>query len=502
MNVSGFKQELVFIISSVVILFFILLGVFSPAVLDYLSSGVHSFILDNFSWLYLISAFFFLIFSLGLALSKFGTIKLGRDNEKPQYSFFGWLAMLFAAGMGIGLIFWGVSEPLVHFISPPPFLSAGTPAAADFAMTYSFFHWGVHPWAIYTIVSISIAYFSFRRGMPTLISSCFYPLFGERIYGISGKLVDILAVFATIFGTATSLGLGALQIHSGLSHLYGISSAISVTVGIIIIATALFMASAIIGVEKGIQTLSKINITLAVCLLAFILFLGSIPEILNLFSSTLGSYTNNIIDISLQSYPFQGESWSREWTVFYWAWWISWSPFVGIFIAQISRGRTIREFVLTVLTIPPLFTFFWFSVFGGSALLLERGGAAGLAQVAGEDASLALFVFLEHYPFPALLSVIALFLLMVFFITSADSATVVLSSLTSGGGAFVKVYKKMVWGLFLSAVAIILLLTGGLTSLQIMAVTAAFPFLFVMFLLCYNLYIGLSQEMVFKKPEK
>lgn len=493
---------MVFIISFCVILFFILLGTISPDILNYLSSTLHSFILDNFSWLYLISAFFFLIFSLGLALSKFGTIKLGKDNERPQYSFFGWVTMLFAAGMGIGLIFWGISEPLVHFMNPPHFLSAGSPDAAAFAMRYSFFHWGVHPWAIYTIVSISIAYFSFRRGMPTLISSCFYPVFGERIYGISGKLVDILAVFATIFGTATSLGLGALQIHSGLSYLYGIPSVISVTVGIIVIATALFMLSAIVGVEKGIQTLSKLNITLAICLLAFILLLGSVSEVLNLFSSTIGAYVNNIVDMSLQSYPFQGESWSREWTVFYWAWWISWSPFVGIFIAQISRGRTIREFVLTVLTIPTLFTFLWFSVFGGSALLLEQEGAAGLASVASEDASLALFVFLENYPFPALLSLIALFLLMVFFITSADSATVVLSSLTSGGGAFVKVYKKIVWGLSLSAVAIILLLTGGLSSLQIMAVTAAFPFLFVMFILCYNLYIGLSQEAILKKSDR
>jgi glycine betaine transporter len=495
------KEETVFIISAGLILTFIGLGILYPKILDTLSSGVNDIILDNFSWLYLTSAFFFLIFSLALAISKFGTIKLGNEGDRPQYSFFGWVAMLFAAGMGIGLIFWGVSEPIIHFIHPPPFLESATPGSAEFAMRYSFFHWGIHPWAIYTIVSISIAYFSFRRGMPALISSCFYPLLGERIYGISGKLVDVLAVFATIFGTATSLGFGALQIQSGLTHLYGISSAISVTIGIIIIATALFMASAIIGIEKGVQTLSKINISLAAGLLVFILLLGPAPEVLNIFSSSMGGYINNIVDMSLQSYPFEGDLWSREWTIFYWAWWISWSPFVGLFIAQISRGRTIREFVLTVLTVPPLFTFFWFSVFGGSALLFERNSGISLADTAGGNISVALFVFLENYPFSSLLALLTIFLLMVFFITSADSATVVLSSLTSGGGHFIPVYKKIIWGLSLSAVAIILIFTGGLSALQTMAITAAFPFLFVMLLLCYNLYVGLSQEMKMREED-
>ncbi len=488
------RRDAVFFLSSGVILFFILAGIARPDLLDAASSAVHTAILDNFSWLYLISVFFFLIFVLTLALSRYGTIKLGYDAERPQYGFFGWVAMLFAAGMGIGLLFWGVSEPLVHYLQPPPFITAASPDAAAFAMRYAFFHWGVHPWAIYTVVSLSIAYFSFRRGMPALISSCFYPILGDRIYGLAGNLVDVLAVFATVFGTATSLGFGALQIHSGLSHLYGISSAISVTIGIIAIATALFMASAILGVEKGVQVLSKFNIVLAVALLLLILFLGSAPYVLNVFTSALGGYANNIIDMSLQSYPFAGFEWSRDWTVFYWAWWISWSPFVGLFIARISRGRTIREFVLTVLAVPSLFTFVWFSVFGGSALYLELDRGADIATVAGEDISLALFAFLEHYPFAGILSLVAIFLLIVFFVTSADSATVVLGSLTSGGGLVVPNYKKVVWGLSLSAVSIVLLITGGLESLQVMAITAAFPFMLVMLVLCYTLAIGLSQE--------
>lgn len=488
------KKETVFLVSFAIILFFIIVGIFRADLLEAASTVIYSVILNHFSWLYLISASFFLIFVLYLAVSKYGTIKLGHDNERPQYSFFGWVAMLFAAGMGIGLLFWGVSEPLVHFLQPPPFLTAGTSDAAAFGMRYSFFHWGIHPWAIYAIVSLSIAYFSFRRDMPALISSCLYPILGERIYGMSGKLVDSLAVFATVFGTATSLGFGAIQIHAGLTHLYGVSSAISITIGIIVIATALFMASAILGVEKGMQTLSKINIVLAIALLFFIFFLGETSHILDIFTSTLGGYANNIIDLSLMSHPFEGGGWSRDWTIFYWAWWISWSPFVGLFIAKISRGRTIREFVLTVLTVPALFIFVWFSVFGGSALSLEQSGAVDLAVYAEQDVSLVLFAFLEHFPFPAFISVIAILLLLIFFVTSANSATVVLGTLTSGGSQKIPAYKMAIWGLSLSGVAIILLLGGGLSSLQMMAITAAFPFMFVMILLCYTLYIGLSQE--------
>jgi glycine betaine transporter len=488
------KKEMVFLLSFAIILFFIVSGILRADLLEAASTAIYSLILDHFSWLYLISASFFLLFVLYLAVSKYGKIRLGRDTERPQYSFFGWVAMLFAAGMGIGLLFWGVSEPLVHFLQPPPFLNASSPDAAAFGMRYSFFHWGIHPWAIYAIVSLSIAYFSFRRGMPALISSCLYPILGERIYGLSGKIVDILAVFATIFGTATSLGFGAIQIHAGFTYLYGVSSAISITIGIIVIATGLFMTSAILGVEKGVQTLSKINLALAIALLLFIFALGETSQILNIFTSTLGGYVNNIVDLSLLSYPFEGSGWSREWTIFYWAWWISWSPFVGLFIARISRGRTIREFVLTVLTVPTLFTFLWFSVFGGSALCLEQSGGADLAVFAGEDVSLVLFAFLETFPFSALLSIIAIFLLLIFFVTSADSATVVLGSLTSGGSQHIPTYKKVIWGLSLSGVAIILLFSGGLSSLQMMAITAAFPFMFVMLILCYTLYIGLSQE--------
>ncbi|KUG19241.1 glycine betaine transporter opud [hydrocarbon metagenome] len=402
--------------------------------------------------------------------------------------------MLFAAGMGIGLIFWGVAEPLVHYSGPPEFLAPGTPEAASFAMLYSFFHWGLHPWAIYIIMSLSIAYFSFRREMPPLISSCFYPLLGERIYGIWGNLIDILAVFATIFGIATSLGLGALQIHSGLTRLYGIPDIMSVTFGIIAVATVLFMISSILGLDKGIQTLSKTNMLIAAVLLAFMLLVGPSSYIMNVFSSTLGEYANSLMELSLQSYPFAGYEWSRAWTIFYWAWWISWSPFVGLFVARISRGRTIRELVLGVLLVPTIFTFIWFSVFGGSALHLQLERGVDIAAVAAEDSSMALFALFEHYPLAGPLSLLAILLLFVFFVTSADSATFVLGSMTSRGSLHPPLYRKLVWGVVQSAVAVILLFTGGLLALQQMAIVAALPFTVVMVLLCYNLFAGLSRE--------
>ena len=484
------RRDAVFLLSSGLILIFILAGIARPDLLDATSSAVHAMILDNFSWLYLISVFFFLVFALALALSRYGSIKLGHDAEKPQYGFFGWVAMLFAAGMGIGLLFWGVSEPLVHYLQPPPFIAAASPDAAAFAMRYAFFHWGVHPWAIYAIVSLSIAYFSFRRGMPALISSCFYPVLGDRIYGLAGNLVDVLAVFATVFGTATSLGFGALQIHSGLSHLYGVSSAISVTIGIIIIATALFMASAILGVEKGIQVLSKFNIALAVVLLLLILVLGSAPYVLNVFTSALGGYINNVIDMSLQSYPFAGFEWSRDWTVFYWAWWISWAPFVALHSPL--PGRTIGSSSDRSHGSVPLYLYLVFSL-RGSALHLELEQGADIAAVAGEDISLASFCSSSatrsqassrssRYPSDHLLC------------KHRQTRRSSSGHSRQGGGLFVPNCKKVAWGLSLSAIAIVLLVTGGLASLQVMAITAAFPFMLVMLVLCYTLVIGLSQE--------
>jgi glycine betaine transporter len=484
----------VFLISLLLVLILVGLGVVEPELLASVSSYLHKKIITHFGWAYLLAAFLFLIFALILAFSKYGSVKLGGDHEKPEYTSIGWFSMLFAAGMGIGLIFWGVAEPLSHYINPPGHIAAASGDSAMFAMHYSFFHWGLQAWGIYIIMGLSIAYFSFRRNMPPLISSCFYPLLGDKIYGFWGNLIDILAVFATIFGIATSLGLGALQINSGLNVVFGLPNTMPFTLIIIGVVTVFFIFSSITGVDKGIQLLSKSNMILAVGLFLVLLFLGPTSYILNVFTSTLGGYTNSFLEMSLQTNPFQGFDWTRSWTLFYWAWWIAWSPFVGLFIARISRGRTIKEFILGALLVPTLFTFLWFSVFGGSALYLELEKGVNLAESAVGDVSTALFTVFSYFPLSDVLSLIAIVLLVVFFVTSADSATFVLGMMTSNGNLNPSIKKKVLWGLMQSAAAAVLLLSGGLVALQQMAITAALPFTVILVLLCYNLFRGLKDE--------
>ncbi|WP_045222929.1 glycine betaine uptake BCCT transporter [Desulfonatronum thioautotrophicum] len=487
-------QNRVFCISLLIVVVFVLAGVVDADLLDRGSARLHGAIIAHFGWAYMLSGFFFLVFCVVLALSRYGGIKLGRDHEKPVYTYFGWFSMLFAAGMGIGLIFWGVAEPLSHYMDPPEFISPETGEAATFAMRYSYFHWGLHPWAIYIVMSLGIAYFSFRRGMPPLISSCFYPMLGDRIYGPIGHFIDILAVFATIFGIATSLGLGAIQINSGLEHLYGLPSSTTVTLLIILGTTMLFMISAAVGLDKGIQTLSKTNIVLAFVLLLFMLVAGPTSYMLNVFTDTIGGYIGNMLEMSLAVNPFLGQEWYKNWTLFYWAWWIAWSPFVGIFVARISRGRTIREFISGALLVPALLTFAWFSVFGGASLFLELEQGAGIGVMVQQDVSTGLFLVFDHFPGALILSNAAILLLIVFFVTSADSATFVLGIMTSNGSANPPLAKKIVWGITQSSVAAILLVSGGLAALQRMAITAALPFNFVLLLMCYNIWKALASE--------
>ncbi|MFO7717815.1 MAG: BCCT family transporter [Thermodesulfobacteriota bacterium] len=492
------KKNGVFVASWTISLLVIGVGVFNPSLLDTVSAVLHEQIIDNFGWGYLLGAFFFLIFSIALAVSPFGRLKLGQDHEKPQYSYFGWFSMLFAAGMGIGLIFWGVAEPLSHFANPPGYLEAGSGDAAAFAMRRSFFHWGVHPWAVYIVMSLAVAYFSFRRGMPPLISSCFYPLLGERIYGPIGYLIDIMSVLATVFGIVTSLGLGAMQITSGLANVTPLPDTFATTLGVIGVVTVLFMISSLTGLDKGIQMLSKTNILLALLLLTFMFFTGPTAYILNVLTTTLGSYLSGLVDMSLSSNPFHGYEWTKSWTLFYWAWWISWAPFVGLFVASISRGRTVREFILGAMLVPTLLTFVWFSVFGGAGLHMQMVVGIDIADQVAENVSMALFELFFYYPFSGVLTFIALLLLMVFFITSADSATYVLAMMTSGGALRPSAWKKIIWGGTVSATACILLFSGGLEALQRMSITAALPFTLIMLVLCYNLWLGMRYE--FKKP--
>ncbi len=485
-------KHVVFVVSLSVVVCIVGLGAWAPQGFASVSDILHTQIIANFGWGYMLAAFSFLVFCIVLAASPYGKIKLGKDHEKPQYSYFGWFSMLFAAGMGIGLIFWGVGEPLSHYFRPPGYIPAQSGNAAEFAMRYSFFHWGFQPWAIYIVMSLSIAYFTFRRDMPPLISSCFYPLWGEKIYGIRGYCIDILAVFATAFGVATSLGLGALQIQSGIARVTPLPDTLGVTMIIIAVVTVMYMFSSIKGLDKGIQMLSRANMGIAALLLAVMFVFGPTAYICNAFTNTLGQYINRFFEMSLGSSPFLGYEWSKSWTLFYWAWWIAWSPFVGLFVARISRGRTIREFILGALLVPSLLTFIWFSVFGASALHLPL--IDGIDLSAQQDVSLLLFDVFSHYPFTVGLSIIAIVLLVVFFVTSADSATFVLGMMTSNGDLNPSRMKKIIWGITQSSLAAVLIFIGGLDALQKMTITAALPFCVIMVLLCWSLFKALGEE--------
>jgi glycine betaine transporter len=488
------KNNIVFVVSLLMVLVFTVPGVFRPETLFDMATWIHGQILERFGWAYLFTAFLFVVFNLFLAFSKYGKVKLGKQHEKPQFSYFGWFSMLFAAGMGIGLIFWGVAEPMSHFLNPPEHIDSESGEAARFAMKYSFFHWGIQPWAIYIVMSLCIAYFSFRRGMPPLISSCFYPLIGDRIYGPAGYLIDILGVFATLFGIVTSLGLGAMQITTGLGEVFSFQAGYTAMLIVIGVVTVLFMISTISGVDKGIQILSKTNIVLAVTLLAFLLVVGPTVFILNIFTNTIADFASGFLSMSLSTNPFVGYEWTQSWTLFYWAWWIAWAPFVGLFVASISRGRTISEFVAGALIVPVLLTFIWFSAFGGSAFHVELTQEAGIAGAIADDVSVGLFLLYEHFPLTPVLSIITILLLSVFFITSADSATFVMSMMTSGGQLYPPLWKKVTWGLVISGTAAVLLYAGGLEALQKMAITAALPFTVIMLLMCVSLYRGLRYE--------
>ncbi|GAA0444112.1 MAG: glycine betaine uptake BCCT transporter [Bacillota bacterium] len=495
------KVTRVFYISAIIALLFIIWGIIPKDILpngnlDNVTSIIQGFLVDKFGWFYLLSATAFLGFAIYLIFSKYGNIKLGRPGDKPEYSYLTWFAMLFSAGMGIGLVFWGAAEPISHFHNPP-FGEAETNDAAKAAMQYSFFHWGFHPWAIYATIALALAYFKFRKQAPGVVSAILEPLFGDRIKGGWGTAVDFIVVFATIFGVSTSLGLGAIQISGGLSFVTGIESTITLQLIIIAIVTVLYMTSAMTGLNRGIKYLSNANLMLALLLMLFVLFLGPTNFIMNFFTTTLGSYLQNLPSMSLRMTPFNEENaeWINGWTIFYWAWWIAWAPFVGTFIARVSRGRTIREFVLGVLLVPTIFGALWFSVFGGSAIHLEANAGANIMQyIESGGEQLALFAVLEQFPIGIVISIIAILLICTFFITSADSATFVLGMQTTGGSLDPANSVKFIWGIIQSSAAAVLLWQGGLNALQTASIIAAFPFAIIMLLVVISLVKSFRQE--------
>ena len=486
----------VFGIAAAISTAFVLWGVLDSDGLAAVADDVLSWVISTFGWVFVMSTAAFLIFAAVLAFSRFGRLRLGQDDDRPEFRTPSWIAMMFSAGMGIGLMFYAVAEPISHLSAPPAGTAkAGSEAAAQQAMSLSYFHWALHPWAIYAIVGLALAYFTFRRGLPNLISSAFHPLLGDRIHGPIGKSIDILAIFATLFGSATSLGLGALQINSGLDFLWGVEASNGIAVAIIAVLTLAFVVSAVSGVHRGIQWLSNTNMLLAIGLVLFLLVVGPTVFQFETLVESIGGYLTTIVPASFRTGAFGDQEWLSAWTIFYWAWWISWAPFVGTFIARISRGRTIREFVVGVLLIPSGVSFVWFAVFGGAAIDLQLSGTADLGEIVGTP-EVALFTTLEQFPLSGITSFVVIVLVALFFISGADAASLVMGMLSSHGSLSPRRSVTVLWGVSTGAAAAILLLADGLSALQQAAIIAAAPFTLVMIGLCVSLFKGLAADVV------
>ena len=475
------------------ILLIVMWGIFSPASMASVFDYLLAMISHNFGWLYLWVVLGLVICAGILVFSRYGGLRLGGEDEEPEFKLGSWFAMLFAAGMGIGLVFWGVAEPVSHYGTPPPGITAGTPEAANAAMRYAFFHWGVHPWAVYSIVALSIAFFQYRRNGAALISTVTEASPWAPVRRLSG-LFNGLAVVATAFGVAASLGMGALQINSGLNAVFGAEVGVTWQVGIIVVTAAVFMVSAVTGVTRGIRYLSNFNMVLA-CMLALAVFIiGPTVAIIDTLSNTLGSYLSDIVRMSLRATPFRDSSWVGNWTVFYWAWWISWSPFVGLFIARVSRGRTIREFILGTVLAPSLAAFIWFSIFGGTALYMEIWQQVPISAAVKADVATALFSMFSVMPYGTIMSLIATVLVLVFFITSGDSAVLVLSMMSTKGNPNPPNKIKLIWGGLIAGIAISLLIAGGIKAVQTATIVFALPFALVIILMVVSLWRGLRED--------
>ncbi|MGG0741248.1 BCCT family transporter [Niallia taxi] len=488
------KATSVFWISLLISLVLVVWGSLNPNHLNLVSLTLTNNILEDFGWFYLILVLCILLFCFFLMFSRFGNVKLGNQNEQPEFSRASWFAMLFSAGMGMGLVFWSTAEPISHAFTNSPMAEEGTDEAIKEALKYSFFHWGIHAWAVYGIVGLVLAYFKFNRNAPGLISATLIPILGDKLMkGVLGKGIDVLAVFATVIGVAATLGFGSAQITGGLSFLFGSPNNFSIQLIVLGVSTILFIWSAWSGVGKGIKHLSNINMGLAVILLIILFIIGPSMYILNMFTHTLGSYISDFFKMSLRLAPLNegNRNWINNWTIFYWAWWIAWAPFVGIFIARISRGRTIKEFLFGVLLLPTIVCFIFFAVFGVSALHIEQ---MGIAKISSLKVELSTFGMLNEYPFSTAMSILTLIVIAIFFITSADSATYVLSMLSTNGNLHPENSIKIVWGLIQSTIAAIVVYFGGTQGLQNMLIIAALPFAVVIILMGISFYKDLHNN--------
>ncbi len=486
----------VFYPAIIIAVVFCLVGIFFPEFISKHIASVQSEILSKFGLTYILAMSVFVSVSLFLMISKFGDIKLGQEHDVPEYTSISWVSMLFAAGMGIGLMFYGVGEPLAHFISPPH-ASADQFELTKEAMNITFFHWGFEAWSVYATLGLSLAYFSYRHDLPLLPRSVLYPILGKHIFGPIGHAVDIFAILGTLFGVASSLGLGAMQVSAGMHFLNGLPDNVNMNVAYIIFIVSLATISVALGLDKGIKILSNVNIVLAIILLLFVLFLGNTSDLVKDYVQNIGYYLSTVVDktFNLYAYDTGNQEWLKNWTLFYWGWWIAWSPFVGMFIARVSKGRTIREFIIGVLFVPVGFTFLWMTVFGNSAIdIVMHNMNSSLADAAQHNIPVALFEFLAHFPLSTFTSILAVMLIVTFFVTSADSGALVMDMLATGGAKKSLVHHRIAWSVISGLIAITLLLSGGLGALQAAVIISAFPLLFILLLMCISLIKSLQTD--------
>ncbi|MCA0899206.1 BCCT family transporter [Microbulbifer agarilyticus] len=484
----------VFYSATAVLLLIVAYAVLAPDNATATFKYLQTWVVEHMSWYYVLAVAIVLIGTIAIAMSRFGAIKLGPEHAEPDYDFLSWFAMLFSAGMGIGLLFFGVAEPVMHYLDPPVG-DTGTVTAARQAMVLTFFHWGFHAWAIYAIVALILGYFSYRHKLPLTLRSALYPMIGERIYGPMGHAVDVFAIVGTVCGVATTLGYGVLQINSGLNHLFGLPIGDGVQVALIVLTTLLATVSVVAGLDTGIKRLSQFNMVLAALLLLMVLLLGSTVYLLQAFVQNFGSYLSQIVSKTFNLYAYAPTDWLGGWTILYWGWWMSWSPFVGLFIARISRGRTIREFVIGAMLVPALVTMMWMTFFGNSAIhMILDQGLTQLGEIVAQDQSVALFQFLEQFPFSSVFSFVAVIMVIVFFVTSADSGAMVVNMLSSHGRDETPLWQRIFWCFLIGAVAIALLLAGGLGSLQTAVIVSALPFSAILLIAMYGLITALRTD--------
>ena len=494
-------QPATFWISSFFIVGFVVVTISMQTILGSVFKEIFGWAMEYFGWFMILTMNVTLIYCLYLIFSKYSHIKIGGKDAEPEFSNGAWIAMLFSAGLGIGLLYFGVGEPMYHFSTPPGGVEAGSAEAARTAMMFTYLHWGIHGWAIYALVGLSLAFATFNRGLPLSIRTVLYPLLGDRVYGWPGHIVDIFATACTLFGVATALGLGCQQVNSGLNYLFGIPVSGTVQLILIAVITGFACLSVVLGLDGGIKRVSAINMGAATILLLFVLILGPTLFIMNVFFDSVGDYLQNFMHLSFWSESWEDGSWQNGWTIFYWAWWIAWGPFVGMFIGRISYGRTVREFVAGVLFVPILITFLWMSVFGGSALWIELFGAGGIAKAVQDNFSSAFFVFLQQFPLSELTCAISIFVVVVFFVTSSDSGSLVIDMITAGGHIEPPVPQRIYWSWMEGAVAAALLFGGGLVALQTAVTLSGVPFGAVILFMIWSLQKGLyeySEELSMK----